>query len=91
MISPDCDFKVFIDTMKGKDPLMVVYMAEQEATRAERHMLQASFPKNGRRCGKEYAELLKGLINYLRYSIKPNLPKGHIYLKIISPDNLIMH
>jgi hypothetical protein len=80
MISKNCDFKMFIEAVKNKDHMEVVYLAEQEATRAERLALRSpSNPEEKQKCGREYSGLLKGLIQYLRYSIKPKLPEGHDY------------
>jgi len=39
MISTDCDFKTFIEAIKDKDDMEIIYLAEQEATKAERFAL----------------------------------------------------
>lgn len=85
MISQNCDFKMFIEAVKSKDHMEVIYLAEQEATEAERLSFQShSNPEEIQKCGQEYSGLLKGLIQYLKYSIKPKLPEGHDYKSFFS-------
>lgn len=85
MISPTCDFKAFVEAIKNKDDMQVIYFAEQEATWAERFMFRCqSQPKERQKCGKEYSGLLKGFIQYLRYAMKPKLPDDHDYQRFTS-------
>ncbi len=85
MISPACDFKAFVEAIKTRDDMEIIYLTEQEATRAERFAFRCqSHPKERQKCGKEYSGLLKGFIQHLRYAIKPKLPDDHDYKRFTS-------
>ena len=72
MISKANDIKEFIEAVKGKVCLDVIYLAEQEATEAERLYYRSRSKGEGVLLeSKEYADLLKGFISYLRYTVKP--------------------
>ncbi len=77
MISSDCRFSEFMGALKGKDYYEIIQMAEREATAAERLFLRvrATEPRTTR-CGKDYAERIKHLIDYLRYEVKPHSKFG---------------
>jgi ssDNA-binding Zn-finger/Zn-ribbon topoisomerase 1 len=88
MISPTCDFKLFMKTIKSKDIMEVVYLTEQEATKAERLALKPeSNPKQRQKCSDEYSVLLKGFIKYIRFAVKPKLPEDHEYRIFTSSRN----
>jgi hypothetical protein len=71
MISQSCDVKEFIEAIRDRDYLEVIYLAEKEATEAER--LKYRF-KAKKRDEEEYclgyADVLKNLIFFLRYGVK---------------------
>jgi hypothetical protein len=73
MISSTFDFEQFADTVKEKDFFDVIYLAEQEAIKAWRisnkKKLQNGFDSD---ICRSYQSKLKGLINYMRYGVKPN-------------------
>jgi hypothetical protein len=71
MISSDCDFSDFVAAIKDKPIMDVIYLADQEATAAERLFYRNG--KNGdqkKNCGKKYASVLKDLVSYMKYDIK---------------------
>jgi hypothetical protein len=74
MISKDCNLADFAGALRDKDYYEVIRLADIEATAAERlgwkRRVDAA---RQRRCGKEYAELLKHFITYVRYGV---LPRG---------------
>jgi hypothetical protein len=72
MISKECKFSEFIGAVRGKDYFDVLELAEREATEAERLFLRvrASEPRRTL-CGKDYAQRIKLLIDYMRYEVKP--------------------
>ncbi len=74
MISSDCRFIDFLQGVRGRSPDEILRLAEEEATRAERLSLRFRGGPVGARCGEDYAERLKQLIDYLRFSIKPRKP-----------------
>ncbi len=74
MISSDCRFVEFLQEMSGRSLDEILRLAEEEATRAERLSLRSRGGLLGARCGEDYAERLKQLIDYLRFSIKPRKP-----------------
>ncbi|MEJ5357808.1 MAG: hypothetical protein WHT06_03975 [Desulfobacterales bacterium] len=74
MISSDCRFVDFLRWANGRSAEEILRLAEEEATRAERLSLRSRGGSVGERCGEDYAERLKQLIDYLRFSIKPRRP-----------------
>jgi hypothetical protein len=58
----------FIESIQDKDYLDIIYFADQEATKAERDGYRE---KGKAREPNEYAEMLKDLIFYIRYGVKP--------------------
>lgn len=82
MISDRCDFNDFVLEAKGRDYQEIIYMAEREATEAERRFYHPRMADpNKVLCGRDYARCLKGFISFMRYGIKP---------KHISQDNLLL-
>ena len=77
MLSPSCDFEEFFEAVRGKRYLDVVYHAELEATEVERlsYRHKAAAEKDNKGCRK-YADTLKELIFFLRYTVKPYRVKG---------------
>jgi hypothetical protein len=77
MISSECRFSEFIGALKGKDYYEVIQLAEREATAAERIFLRVrGGGAQAKLCGKDYAERIKHLIDYLRYEVKPRSKFG---------------
>jgi predicted nucleotidyltransferase component of viral defense system len=58
----------FIQAIQDKDYLDIIHFADQEATKAERDLYRR---KGESTEPKEYAEMLKDLIFYIRYGVKP--------------------
>lgn len=72
MISKECEFSEFISAVRDKDYFDVIDLAEREATAAERFFLRVrSAEPRKTRCGKDYAQRIKLLIDYMRYDVKP--------------------
>ena len=72
MISDRCDFNEFVLKAKGRDYQEVIYLAEREATEAERRFYHPRLAKTEKTlCGQDYARCLKGFITFMRYGIKP--------------------
>ena len=72
MISDRCDFNEFVLEAKGRDYQEIIYLAEREATEAERRYYHARRPNPEKtRCGQDYARCLKSFISFMRYGIKP--------------------
>jgi hypothetical protein len=71
MISQSCDFDEFMDGIKDLDYLQVIYLADKEATEAERLKYRS---RTERLVPPEacdgYANALKGFIRYMRYGVK---------------------
>lgn len=71
MISQSCDFDEFIERLRDRDYLEVIYLADKEATEAERLKYRS---RAGRTICSEacvaYADALKGFIRYMRYGVK---------------------
>ncbi|MCU0586190.1 MAG: hypothetical protein MUC46_09010 [Desulfobacterales bacterium] len=72
MISNDCNLADLAGALRNKDYYEVIRLADREATEAERIGLKGRVDAaRRRRCGKEYAELLKHFIAYVRYGVVP--------------------
>ncbi|MBL0713856.1 MAG: hypothetical protein JJV98_09150 [Desulfosarcina sp.] len=72
MISDRCDFNEFVLEARGRDFQDIIYLAEREATEAERRFYHSSSPnQENTLCWQDYAQCLKGFITYMRYGIKP--------------------
>jgi len=71
MISQSCDFDEFFESVRDRDYLDVIYLADKEATEAERLKYRS---RAGRTLCSEtcldYADALKGFIRYMRYGVK---------------------
>jgi hypothetical protein len=72
MISKECNFSDFIGAIRGRDFFETILLADREATEAERLALQPSASGHRKkRCSSEYARMIKNLIFFLRYEVKP--------------------
>lgn len=72
MISDRCDFNDFVLETKGRNYQEIIYLAEQEATEAERRLYHAGSTHQAKSlCEQDYAQCLKGFITFMRYGIKP--------------------
>jgi hypothetical protein len=72
MISNSCDFGQFIEAIKETDSQDIIYLANQEATEAERGFYRKRVVKGVKKEDMiQYATRLKGLIFFVRYGVKP--------------------
>lgn len=71
MISQSCNMKEFIEAIKDKDYLEAIYLADKEATEAERlkYRSRKSPAANTTGC-PNYADSLKGFIYFMRHGIR---------------------
>ena len=80
MISSDCDFSDFFAAVKDKHYQDIIYLADQEATAAERLLYRNKISGDQKKiCGKEYASILKDLVSYMRYYIRPKNRKNEYF------------
>jgi hypothetical protein len=72
MISKECKLPEFVGAVRNKDYYEILHLADIEATEAERLFLRSRTDKGTRQCcGREYADRIKQLIDYMRYEVKP--------------------
>jgi hypothetical protein len=72
MISSNCDFSHFVAAVKDKSYDDIIYLADQEATAAERFLFRNSINDDERKkCGQRYASILKTFISYMRSNVRP--------------------
>ncbi|MGD8990250.1 MAG: hypothetical protein PVI00_02220 [Desulfobacterales bacterium] len=72
MISNNCDFSHFVAAIKDKPYEDIIYLADQEATAAERFLFRHNVASDERKkCGQRYAAILKKLIAYMRSNVRP--------------------
>ena len=69
MISQSCDIKEFIDAIKDKDYYEAIYLADKEATEAERLNFKPRAAATAKGC-THYADRLKSLIRFMRYGVR---------------------
>ena len=67
MISPSFNIKEFVDALKGEDYMVILHLAELEATAAERFVIHN---KSNSKEYEEYAYTLKEFICFLRYGVR---------------------
>jgi hypothetical protein len=80
MISSDCDFSHFVATIKDKPFDDIIYLADQEATAAERLLFRSGVNNDERKkCGKKYASILKELIAYMRSHVRPQKSENEYF------------
>jgi len=83
MISQSCDFDEFMHSITNLGYLQVIYLAEKEATEAER----LKYRSRARRlvppetC-EGYAHALKGFIRFMRYGVKSPSMEGTLHEEI---------
>jgi hypothetical protein len=71
MISTSFDLKQFIEAVQDKDYYDIIYCADKEATEAERISYQKrKLPNLSQKDCREYVNLLKGFILFMRHGIK---------------------
>jgi len=71
MISQSCDFDEFLERVKDRNYLEVIYLADKEATEAERLRYRSRIrrPDPPDVCAG-YVDVLKGFIRFMRYGVK---------------------
>lgn len=70
MISTTYSFAYFVDAVKDKDQLDIIYLAEQEATEAWRQSVQKeSVVSKDIQINLSYQTKLLGLIDYMRHGL----------------------
>jgi hypothetical protein len=69
MLSASFDINEFIDKVKGRSDHEIIYMADREATEAERHCYKRSNGENAEDA-RSYATLLKDVVLYMRHGIQ---------------------
>ncbi len=71
MISQSCDFDEFLERVRDRNYLEVIYLADKEATEAERLRYRSRIrrPDPPEMCAG-YADALKGFIRFMRYGVK---------------------
>lgn len=69
MLSTSFDICEFIDKVKGHNTQEIIYLADQEATEAERHVYKVAKTDN---CdnARSYVMLLKDIVLYIRHGIR---------------------
>ena len=71
MISDKYSFVHFVNSVKGKDHLDIIYLAEQEATEAWRQSMQKNDKAmNNIQDNLSYQSKLLGLIDYMRHGLQ---------------------
>ena len=71
MISDKYSFAHFVNTVKGKEHLDIIYLAEQEATEAWRESKQInSLSGSDIQNNLSYQSKLLGLIDYMRHGLQ---------------------
>lgn len=74
MISQSCDFDEFLQRMRDRDYLEVIYLADKEATEAERLKYRSRTRRlDSHEACVSYPDLLKGFIRFMRYGVKSSL------------------
>ena len=72
MISSNCNFSDFVAAIKNEAYHDIIYLADQEATAVERLLYRNGINDDEKKkCGQRYASILKELISYMRYNVKP--------------------
>lgn len=69
MLSSSFDICEFIDKVKGHSGQEIIFMADQEATEAERHLYK-KYPDNHLEYARTYVTLLKDVVLYMRHGIR---------------------
>jgi hypothetical protein len=69
MLSSSFDIFEFIDKVKSHSEQEIVYLADREATAAERHLYKHN-PKENNEAARSYAMLLKDIVLYMRHGVR---------------------
>ena len=69
MLSASFDIYEFIDKVMGRSDQEIIYMADLEATAAERHFYKCSKNGNSENAGS-YVALLKDVVLYVRHGVR---------------------
>jgi hypothetical protein len=71
MISQSCDFDQFLKSIRDRDYLEVIFLADKEATEAERLKYRSRTKRlvPPEAC-EGYVDALKGFIRFMRYGVK---------------------
>lgn len=69
MLSSSFDIYEFIDKVKGHSGQEIIYLADQEATEAERRLYKRSPVEWGEHASR-YVMLLKDVVLYMRHGIQ---------------------
>ena len=69
MLSESYDISEFISKVKGQSEHEIIYMADLEATEAERHLFKHK-NSGDRESVKNYAKLIKDFVLYMRYGVQ---------------------
>lgn len=72
MISESCDMNEFIKAIQDKDYYEAIYLADREATAAERLKRLCQSAEGMEGCSR-YVQRLKGFIHFMRYGVKSRL------------------
>jgi hypothetical protein len=71
MISQSCDFDEFFESVRDRDYLDVIYLADKEATEAERLRYRSRTRRlDPPEACAGYVDVLKGFIMFMRYGVK---------------------
>ena len=72
MISESLDLGDFVETIRGKDYREIMYLAEQEATDAERLFYRKRTSDDFEdKTVSSYARVLKDFLFFMRYGVRP--------------------
>jgi hypothetical protein len=69
MLSSSFDIYEFIDKVKGRSEQEIIYLADMEATEAERHLYK-SFKNERNETAGGYVALLKDVVLYFRHGVR---------------------
>lgn len=69
MLSSSFDIYEFIDKVKGHSEQDIIYLADMEATEAERHFYKCRKTENKENAGC-YVALLKDVVLYFRHGVR---------------------
>jgi hypothetical protein len=94
MLSSSFDISEFIKKVEGHSDQEIIYLADQEATAAERYLYKNRRCRNGgedsEHCSnvRRYALLLKDFVIYIRHGV---LTRSVRELDVAMPDWLVRH
>lgn len=86
MLSSSFDIYEFIDKVKGHSGQEIIYLADQEATEAERHLYKKQPVETGEHASN-YVMLLKDVVLYMRHGIQTQAVR-QIELPFMATDAL---